>query len=66
VIDDDRGLLVEPGGVDGLLDAMETLLNDPRRRERMAASNRRAVETEYSWDSALAELRDAYESCLRT
>jgi len=66
VIDDDRGLLVEPGDVDGLVDAMETLLNDPRRRERMAASNRRAVETEYSWDSALAELRDAYESCLRT
>ncbi len=60
VIDDERGLLVEPGDVDALADALETLVTSHDRRSRMAANNRRAVEQEYSWDRIREELLDMY------
>ncbi len=62
VIDANRGLLAEPGDVDGLTDALATLITSPERRREMAANNRRAVETEYSWNTVLAELIDIYET----
>ncbi|ELZ23720.1 LPS glycosyltransferase [Halosimplex carlsbadense 2-9-1] len=60
VIDDDRGILVEPGDAEALVDALEALLTDPERRTRMAENNRRAVEAEYSWRSAIDELLRTY------
>jgi glycosyltransferase involved in cell wall biosynthesis len=60
VIDENRGILVEPGDVDGLTDALATLVTAPERRREMAANNRRAVETEYSWDTVRDELLSIY------
>jgi len=60
VIDENRGLLVEPGDIDGLTDALATLVTAPERRREMAANNRRAVETEYSWDTVRDELLSIY------
>ncbi|QPV63221.1 glycosyltransferase family 4 protein [Halosimplex litoreum] len=62
VIDDDRGVLVDPGDVPALVDAIEALLIDPDRRTQMAETNRRTVEAEYSWQSAVDELLRMYAS----
>jgi glycosyltransferase involved in cell wall biosynthesis len=62
VIDDERGLLVQPGNADDLLDALETLVTDAERRQRMARANRRAVEAEYSWAKLTDELLSIYET----
>jgi len=60
VIDDDRGILFEPGDVAALTEALETLLADPERRARMAENNRRATESTYSWDRIRADLLELY------
>lgn len=60
VIDEDRGILVQPGEVRDLVGALEALLTDPDRRTRMAETNRRAVEADYSWQSAVDELLRMY------
>ena len=65
VIDDDRGILVEPGDPEALADALEALLTDPDRRTRMAENNRRAVEDEYSWTSVVDELLRIYATHAR-
>jgi len=65
VIDDDRGILVEPGDAEALADALEALLTDPEGRARMAETNRRAVEEEYSWQSAIDELLRIYAAHAR-
>ena len=62
VIDENRGLLVEPGDIDGLTEALATLITAPERRREMAANNRRAVETEYSWNTVRDEWIGIYET----
>lgn len=62
VIDENRGILIEPGDVDGLTEALATLITAPERRREMAANNRRAVETDYSWDAVRDELLSIYRS----
>jgi glycosyltransferase involved in cell wall biosynthesis len=44
---DTNGLVVSPGNVDTLAEAMSDLLSDPRRRARMAVAGRRKVEAEH-------------------
>ena len=47
--------LVVPGDAPALHLALRRLLDDPARREALAASARRAAATTYSWDVAAAE-----------
>lgn len=61
VIGSDNGLLVEPGDVDGLVDALEDLVTASETRMRMAEANRRAVEERYSRHRIVKELLDIYE-----
>ncbi|QLH81190.1 glycosyltransferase family 4 protein [Halosimplex pelagicum] len=65
VIDRDTGLLVDPGDVAGLADALETLATDAERRRAMGANCRTAVEDRYSWDRVIDELVSAYHSYAR-
>jgi glycosyltransferase involved in cell wall biosynthesis len=50
----DTGVLVPPGDVDALVEALRDLLADPARADRLAAAGRRRVETEFS-AAAMAE-----------
>lgn len=60
VIDEDSGILLEPGDSEGLADALETLVADPERTERMGRRNRGLVEEKYSWDTTTERLADLY------
>lgn len=61
VIDDERGILVDPGDPGALATAIQTLLDDPKRRGSMAESNRAAIEDRYSWDRVTASLLELYD-----
>jgi glycosyltransferase involved in cell wall biosynthesis len=61
VIDDERGLLVEPRDGDALADALAELIADPERVAAMGAANRRAANDEYAWATVAEELLAAYD-----
>jgi glycosyltransferase involved in cell wall biosynthesis len=51
VLSDDNGVLVDPGDTEALRAALASLLGDRARTERMARTNRRLIEEQYSWES---------------
>lgn len=57
---DDAGLLVRPGDVPALAEALLTLLRDQALRERMGEVGRRRVETEYASPRIMKKLDDLY------
>jgi glycosyltransferase involved in cell wall biosynthesis len=56
---------VEPNNIEAFADAIEELLRDAPRRQRMGEVGRRRVETELSWEYSRAPLLAAYERVLR-
>jgi len=60
VIDDDGGILIDPGDVEALTAALERLVTSPEETERMGRRNRSLVETEYAWDRIIARLEELY------
>jgi glycosyltransferase involved in cell wall biosynthesis len=65
LIDDDTGLLVEPRQPEALADAVEQLLSQPKRAQKMGERGRRRVEERYSLDRMSASVQSLYESLLR-
>ena len=61
VLSDDNGILVAPGDAEALRAALESLLGDRARTERMARANRRLVEETYSWQSVGEGLVSLYD-----
>ena len=57
--------LVVPGDPSALHIALRRLLDDPGRREALAAAAREAAATTYSWDGIAARHLELYESLLR-
>jgi glycosyltransferase involved in cell wall biosynthesis len=57
--------LVVPGDSSALHIALRRLLDDPGRREALAAAAREAAATTYSWDGIAARHLELYESLLR-
>lgn len=66
VIDDERGIIVEPGDPEALADSLEKLASSPELAERMAQRNRALIESEYSWDRTTDHLERLYEATART
>jgi len=62
VVDEDNGVLVEPGDADELADALRSLLEDPSRVQSMAKESRSRVEASHSWETVTADLVDLYDS----
>jgi phosphatidyl-myo-inositol alpha-mannosyltransferase len=60
VMTPETGLLVPPGDVDALVDAVTRLLADEPRRQALGAAGRRLVAERYSWDRIAARLVDIY------
>ncbi|MFP8954774.1 glycosyltransferase family 4 protein [Natrialbaceae archaeon A-arb3/5] len=60
VIDDENGRLVEPGNVEQLHDALQSLVESPDTARRMGERNRRAICDRYSWEQITDELVGIY------
>ena len=60
VVDDQTGLLVEPGDVAGLTRALLRLAREPRTRERLGGAARLRVEDEFSLVATLDALEAAF------
>lgn len=64
LVDEANGALVPPGDVDGLTDALEELLADPERTERMGGVSRRRIEESYAWPDVVDRLLSLYARAL--
>ncbi|SFR66574.1 glycosyltransferase family 4 protein [Halogeometricum limi] len=60
LIDDDNGVLVEPGDAETLAATLSDLVNDPERLEQMGRTSRERVLETYSWSVATERLDDLY------
>lgn len=63
VRDEEDGILVEPGDLRSLGDAITRLLSDPGLRKRMGASGKKRVEG-YSWEDTARVTIEEYERAL--
>jgi glycosyltransferase involved in cell wall biosynthesis len=61
VVDGETGLLVEPGDVRGLREALERLLADGELRRRLGENARRRARDRFSWQRATDLTVGAYE-----
>ena len=61
VVTTETGLLVPPGDVAALTEAVVQLLEDEPGRRALGASARRVAEERYSWDAIALRLLDVYE-----
>jgi glycosyltransferase involved in cell wall biosynthesis len=66
VVDDETGILVPPGDVEALRNALERLLHDPALRRRLGEAGRRRALEQLSWDRAVRSIVDAYEDAARS
>jgi L-malate glycosyltransferase len=64
VLDGETGLLVHAGAPGELANAIETLLADPARRERMGATGSRVARERFHAGVVLATLQDLYDQLL--
>ncbi|GAA0534926.1 glycosyltransferase family 4 protein [Halorubrum ejinorense] len=64
IVDDANGALVSPGDEPALTDALEELLADPERTERMGRVSRRRIEESYAWPDVVDELLSLYARAL--
>lgn len=62
--DDVNGLLVEPGDVAGLRDALQRLLSEPALRERLGNEARATVERQFDLGKAATRFKDIYRELL--
>jgi colanic acid/amylovoran biosynthesis glycosyltransferase len=61
---DANGLLVTPGRLDELTEALERLIADPSLRRRLGRAGREKVVAEFDVDDSARQLRDVFERAL--
>ena len=64
ITDDGTGLLVPPDDPDALAGALQGLLEDPARRERLGAAGREHVAAAFELGRAVAPLATVFRTCL--
>jgi colanic acid/amylovoran biosynthesis glycosyltransferase len=62
VDDGESGLLVAPGRVDELADALTNLARDPERRRALGAAGRHTVERDYALSRLASEMRELFRA----
>jgi glycosyltransferase involved in cell wall biosynthesis len=65
VVDGETGLLVPPGDVTALAEAIERLLRDPGLRRKMGEAGRKRVEGHFTIEQTVAQTVALYETLLR-
>jgi phosphatidylinositol alpha-mannosyltransferase len=66
VMTPDTGVLVPPGDIQALADAVSTLSADPERRRTLGEAARQVAIDRYSWDDIGRRLATVYEGLART
>jgi starch synthase len=61
VVDGETGILVPPGDVDALREALERLLGDAELRRRLGEAGRERIRARFSWDAVTQATIDLYE-----
>ena len=64
VINGETGLLVQPGEVDSLTEALKVLIGDKVERQRLGTNGFDLVSTRYSFDQTIARYMALYDSAL--
>ena len=62
----ETGLLVKQGNIDGLADALLKLLTDKEQREKMGSNGRRFVTENYTWGICAQKMLQVYHEALKT
>jgi glycosyltransferase involved in cell wall biosynthesis len=62
--DDENGLIVEPGSLEGLVEALRRLLEDGRSRARLGQAGHRSVMTNHSFEARMRRVRTHYDALL--
>jgi hypothetical protein len=62
--DGHNGLLVQAGDVNGFSEAMLTLLNNPKERDRLGQNARQHAVKHYSWEQYTRRLEEIYLNVL--
>jgi glycosyltransferase involved in cell wall biosynthesis len=60
-----EGIIVKPGDLDAIADALEHLHRHPEIVQQMGTAARRRVVENFTWDHFRARLLDAYETAMR-
>ncbi len=60
IVDGQSGLLVEPGDVAGLVEAMDRVVRDRALRTRLGSGARRRVEEAFSWDATTDQVEEIF------
>jgi len=63
VIENENGIIVPPEEISPLRSALEELISDPDRVQKMGKRNREMAKTRYSWESVTNELNEVYQEC---
>jgi glycosyltransferase involved in cell wall biosynthesis len=63
-LDDECGMLIEPGDVEGAASALLKIAGDSALPDRMGAAARRRAEQHYSWEVVGNQMNDAYRQIL--
>ena len=65
IVDGETGFICEPGDEPGLADALEKVLRSQELRERFGAAGRRRLETEFSVEKTVLEIKTAFEKIVK-
>jgi glycosyltransferase involved in cell wall biosynthesis len=65
ISDGESGVLVEPGDIDSLAQALAQLARDPDLRNRLGRAGREVVETRFDFVLRMRRMADLYDSLLR-
>lgn len=66
VVHGETGLMVAPGSVEELTDALVAMVTDPKRRATLGARGRRRIEANFTIDGAAARLNALYDELAAT
>ena len=61
VADGKTGMLVKPKDVNGLVNKLETVINNPALGKKMGEAGRKRMEEKYSWEIICGKLERAYQ-----
>lgn len=59
-----RGILVKPGNVESLVEAMSLVFSDPEVSRNLGASANRFILEVYNWDLAVHKILEVCSHCL--